>query len=272
MEHDVIDPHYEVLALRYASTAPDRGRRENFLPGMDLHDGPMPLDYYVWAIRGAGRTIVVDTGFGREAAERRKRWLLHDPVDLLAAVGIVAADVTDVVLTHLHYDHAGGISSFPNALFHLQESEMSYATGRNMCHACLSAPFDAEDVMRTVGLLFAGRLRFHNGDAALYPGISLHWVGGHSGGLQAVRVATRRGPLVLASDAFHFTENRLRRAPFPIVFNVGDMLQGFLRCESLAEGREDLLIPGHDPDVLRRWPRALADHPDIVRLDLAPDA
>lgn len=267
---DALTPFYEVLALRYATTALDRPRRENFFPGMDLHDGVMPLDYFIWVIRGDGRTVVVDTGFGEAQALKRGRRLLHDPVALLAQAGIRAADVSDVILTHLHYDHAGGLSSFPKATFHLQDDEMRFATGRQMCHACMSAPFECTDVVETVKLVFDGRVRFHDGDATLLPGIELFRVGGHSGGLQVVRVATRRGGLVLASDAFHFNENRLRRAPFPIVHHVGEMLEGFARCEALAGGREDLLIPGHDPDVTRRWPRWRADVADIIRLDAEP--
>jgi glyoxylase-like metal-dependent hydrolase (beta-lactamase superfamily II) len=141
-----------------------------------------------------------------------------------------------------------------------------------MCHACLSAPFNVEDVVDAVRLVHGGRMTFHDGDAEFAPGITLHRIGGHTGGLQVVRVITERGPLVLASDAFHFSENRTRRAPFPLVFHVGDMLEGFARCEALAGGDPDLLIPGHDPEVRRRWPALDAREPDILRLDLAPIA
>lgn len=261
---------YEVYALRYATMSPDRPRRDNFLPGMDLHDGSMPLDYYIWAIRGEDRDIVVDTGFGAEQAAKRGRILLETPANLLAQIGIDAATVKTVVLTHLHYDHAGLMDAFPAAQFHMQDAEMSYATGRHMCHACLSAPFHVEDVVGAVRLVHDGRVTFHDGDATLAPGITLHRIGGHTGGLQVVRVNTRRGPLVLASDAFHFSENRLRRAPFPLVYHVGEMLEGFRRCEELAGGQEDLLIPGHDPDVRLRWPPVDGGTADIVRVDLPP--
>jgi glyoxylase-like metal-dependent hydrolase (beta-lactamase superfamily II) len=267
---DAVDPTYEVLALRYATTDPGRPRRENFMPGMDLHDGPMPLDYYIWVIRGPGRVVVVDTGFGEVAAKERGRTLRHDPVALLDRIGVDAVTVSDVILTHLHYDHAGSLDAFPVATFHLQDEEMRYATGRPMCHACLRAPFNVRDVLEAVGLVHSGRVRFHDGSATLFPGISVHRVGGHTGGLQVVRVATGRGPLVLASDAFHFSENRRRRAPFPLVYHVGEMLEGYRICEELADGREDLLIPGHDPDVRERWPELIPGFADIVRLDLPP--
>ncbi len=265
-------PDYQVLALRYATTGPKRARRENFFPGMDLHDGSMPLDYYLWAIRGGGREIVVDTGFGPEAAARRGRKLLHDPAALLERVGLGADAVTDVVLTHLHYDHAGRMDAFPNATFHLQDAEMSYATGRYVSHPVIRVPFEVDDVARAVRLVYAGRVQFHDGDATLCPGVSLHRVGGHSAGLQVVRIQTPRGPLVLASDAFHFSENRRRRAPFPIVLHLGEMLEGYRRCEELAGGDPDLLIPGHDPEVLARWPVLDPDLPDVVRVDLPPIA
>ncbi|PXW54188.1 glyoxylase-like metal-dependent hydrolase (beta-lactamase superfamily II) [Chelatococcus asaccharovorans] len=263
--------HYEVFAFRYATTGPQRRGAENFIaPPADLHDMSMPLDYYIWAIRGAGRTVVVDTGFGVEAAARRGRQLLHDPVDLLRIAGIEAETVQDVVLTHMHYDHAGRLDAFPSATFHLQEREMSFATGKYVCHAHIRAPFDVDDVTAAVRLVYGGRMRFHNGDATLLPGITLHRIGGHSDGLQVVRVETLRGPLVLASDAFHFSQNRLRREPFPIVLHIGDMLEGHRMCEQLAGFDESLLIPGHDPDVLRRWPALTPACRDIVRIDVAP--
>jgi len=263
-------PGFRVLALRYATTGPGRSRHENFVSQVDLHDAPMPMDYFIWAIQSETKTIVVDTGFGARAAGRRNRVLLHEPKEILAMAGIDAASVEDVVLTHLHYDHAGGLAAFPKAVFHIQDAEMAYATGRYVAHDWLRAPFDEEDVVDAVRLLYRRRLRFHAGDSVLVPGVTLHLIGGHSGGLQVVRVQTARGPLVLASDAFHFTENRVRRIPFPIVFNAGEMLEGQARCEQLADNREDLLVPGHDPEVLLRWPSLRPDTPDIVRLDLPP--
>src|ERR1017187_4954298 len=98
---------YEVFALRYA-THTQRQATENFL-FHELHDGPMPLDFYLWVIRGEGRTIVVDTGFDRDMAKKRGRQLLHDPDVALANIGVDVSTVEDVVITHMHYDHAGNL-------------------------------------------------------------------------------------------------------------------------------------------------------------------
>jgi glyoxylase-like metal-dependent hydrolase (beta-lactamase superfamily II) len=260
------EPVYQVFALRYGTSGP-RERRENFIFA-DAHEAGVPLDYYVWVIRDEHRTIVVDTGFNAESAGRRGRRMVTEPVVLLKALGVDAAAVSDVVITHLHYDHAGNLGVFAKARFHMQDDEMAYATGRHMAHACLVQPFDVEDVVAAVRHVHAGRVCFHKGSEEIAPGVELHRIGGHTGGLQIVRVRTAGGWLVLASDALHFAENRLSRNPFPLVFHVGEMMEGFRLCERLADG-EDRIIPGHDPAVLAKWPR-VNGHADIVRVDLDP--
>ena len=244
-------PDYEIYAVRYATV--ERRARENFIFA-DAHDGPMSMDYFVWAIVGKDASFVVDTGFDAEAARQRKRKLLICPGDGLEAIGIERERVTDVIITHLHYDHAGNLGLFPNAVFHLQDEEMAYATGRHMCHHVLNHAFNVEDVVQMVRRVYAGRVRFHRGDAELAPGVTVHRVGGHTAGLQVVRVHTARGWVVLASDASHYYANMRRRSPFPIVFNVGEMLEAYRTVERLADS-PDHIIPGHDPEVLAIYPR-----------------
>jgi glyoxylase-like metal-dependent hydrolase (beta-lactamase superfamily II) len=258
------EQEYELFAIRYATR--DARRSEHFIGG-DPHDGPMPLDYFVWLIRGNGREIVVDTGFSAAVAAKRGRDHLRCPAETLSLLGVDAQKVPDVVVTHLHYDHVGNFDLFPAATLHLQELEMRYATGRYMCSECFRGAFDVEDVVGMVRRVYEGRVRFHDGDTQLAPGISLHLVGGHTMGLQIVRIATRRGWLVLASDASHFYANMEEARPFPIVWSVADMLDGYERMRTLAASREHI-IPGHDPLVMERYPapeRALQGV--VARLD-----
>jgi glyoxylase-like metal-dependent hydrolase (beta-lactamase superfamily II) len=258
------EPQYEVYALKYAHHA--RRASENFIGG-DPHDGPMPLDYFVWLVRGEGREIVVDTGFSAAMAAKRGREHLRCPAESLQLLGVDAKRVKDVVITHLHYDHVGNFERFPAATLHLQELEMRYATGRYMCSECFRGAFEAEDVVGVVRRVYQGRVRFHDGDSELAPGISLHLVGGHTMGLQVVRIATRRGALLLASDASHFYANMEQARPFPIVWSVADMLDGYGRMRALAESPAHI-IPGHDPLVLERYPAPEAALKGVVaRLD-----
>ena len=259
-------PDYQVHAVRYATV--ERRAVDNFLM-RDAHDGLMPLDFFFWVIRGGDRVVVVDTGFSAHSARRRNRSLICSPAEGLAALGVDAAGVPDVVLTHLHFDHAGNTDAFPSATFHLQDAEMRFATGRCMCHHALNHFFEVEDVTELVRKVYAGRVAFHDGEEEIAPGISLHKVGGHTEGLQVVRVHTARGWIVLASDAAHYYRNMDDRNPFPGILDVGQMLEGYRTIERLADSRAHI-IPGHDPEVRRRYPVTRHGAIEIAALHAAP--
>ena len=261
---------WEVYALRYGTQA--RIASANFIQPPDPHDAPMPLDFFVWLLRSGTRQIVVDTGFRGEGELPRNRRIIRNVETALAQMKCDAARVHDVIITHLHYDHAGNLDLFPAAQFHLQDREMNFASGRNMCVACLRHAFDVEDVVKMLRAVYADRVRFHDGDAQIAPGVSVHHVGGHTDGLQMVRVQTARGPVVLASDAAHFYANYEKGVPFPIVYNVGDMARGWSRALELADGDVTRVIPGHDPDVRTHFPAVAGSNGETVALHLAPRA
>ncbi len=185
-------------------------------------------------------------------------------------MGIDAAQVQDVIITHMHYDHAGNLELFPNARFHVQDAEMEYVTGRAMTHPSLRHSFHLDDVVEMVRMVYGDRVVFHNGDDTLVPGIGLHHVPGHTRGLQSVSVATKRGLIVLASDAAHYYENVHDELPFSTVENIFQMLEGYRKVKRLA-GAPERLVPGHDPLVLERYPAPSEELKGIVAaLDEAP--
>ncbi|MES3001472.1 MAG: N-acyl homoserine lactonase family protein [Pseudomonadota bacterium] len=258
---------YRVFAIRYAHY--DRRSGANFLGG-DPHDVPKPLDFFVWAIVSDTRAFLVDTGFDEKVGARRGRSIIRPVEEGLKAVGIDTNAVEDVILTHMHYDHAGNNDLFPRARYHVQDREMAYCTGRCMCHPAIGRHFEPDDVASMVQKTFAGRVQFHDRNSCITPGLSLHHVGGHTQGMQVVRVHTRQGWMVLASDASHFYANMEQRRPYPGVDNVAEMIEGFSRLYSLADAPQ-FVIPGHDPDVLKRFAAASADQEGwIARLDTAP--
>jgi glyoxylase-like metal-dependent hydrolase (beta-lactamase superfamily II) len=262
-------PEYEVYALRYATR---EGRRSNMFVGGDAHDGPMPMDYYTWVAVGRNGAFVIDTGFTAEMAKERQRTFLRCPVESLALLGLDAGDIRDVILTHMHYDHVGNFDKFTEARFHLQEREMAYATGKYMRHACLGHSYHVEDVVGMVRLNFKGRVEMHAGEIEVAPGITLHPTHGHSDGLQSVRIHTRRGWLVLASDATHYYENMATNRPYATAFHIGQMLDAYRTLERLAQTPRHI-IPGHDPYVMKEFPAPKPALEGIaVRLDLEPIA
>ncbi len=175
-----------------------------------------------------------------------------------------------MVITHLHYDHAGNLPLFANARFHLQDQETAFATGRCMCHDLMRHGYSADDVSGMVRHVFDRRVEFHDGSACLAPGLEFHHIGGHTRGLQVVRVMTRRGWVVLASDASHFYAHMDGDRAFPIIDSLADMLEGYKTLRALAASPAHVL-PGHDPLVLEHYPALSAELTGwIARLDVEP--
>jgi glyoxylase-like metal-dependent hydrolase (beta-lactamase superfamily II) len=232
----------------------------------------MPLDYYVWVVRNKDDFFLIDTGFAEDMAIKRHRTLHRTPMEALSLIGITPERIKDIVITHLHNDHIGTFDAYPNARFHLQDSEVEFATGRHMACVLHSRPYEVDHVAGVVRLVYKDRVVFHNGDGVIAPGLSVHRVGGHTAGMQVVRVHTARGWVVLASDASHFYEHFVTRRFFPLVFHVGEVMQGYQLLHTLAES-QDHIIPGHDPLVMDLYPTCSKALENIaVRLDLPPKA
>jgi glyoxylase-like metal-dependent hydrolase (beta-lactamase superfamily II) len=261
---------WEIYAIRYAHHA--RLARENFIGGDPHEDSPMPLDYFVWALRSSYDCYVIDTGFGEAQAKLRKRTLLKSPAEGLRAIGIEPNNVRRAITTHLHYDHCGNYDLLPQATYVLQEREMQYATGRLMRHDFFRHAFDEEGVVAMVRNVYAQRVQWVNGDEEIDDGISVHLAGGHSQGLQAVRVQTRRGAVVVASDTAHLYEHLRRNLAFTVTGSIADTLESYAKLRKLAspanDAEDDHIIPGHDPEVMRRYPAAAPELEGwVARLD-----
>ena len=138
--------------------------------GGDPHHSGLAMDYFVWVARNELHTVVMDTGFDQAAARERGRQLLLEPGEGLRRLGVDCAEVRHVIITHLHYDHAGNLPLFPRARFHLQDREMAFATGRHMAHPFFAHAYELEGVLSVVRLAYGARVQFHDGDAEIVPG------------------------------------------------------------------------------------------------------
>ena len=258
---------YGLFAIKYATH--ERTQKFNFVDPPDPHES-MPIDYFVWAAVSPERAFVIDMGFTAEVAEKRGRTHLRCPADALGLIGIDAKTVKDVIVTHFHYDHIGNFDKFPEANFHLQDREMAFATGRHMLESRHGASMNVDAVVDMVRGVYGKRVVFHDGDVDLAPGISLFHIGGHTDGLQAVRVKTKRGFVMVASDACHLYANMETENPFPVLFIKEDVLAGYGRLKELADS-PDHIVPGHDPAVMDRYPAVSEALEGIaIRLDVNP--
>ena len=240
--------HYRIYAVRYGHRdhvpAWEAFHKEHAAP----HGG---MDYFVWAITDGTRTVVVDTGYGEAEGVRRGRQFLRSPDLGLAELGISAAHVDNVVLTHFHYDHIGGQALFPRATFWVQEEEMRFYTGPSATRPAFRGSIHLPDVVALVTNHYDGRVRFSDDDAEVVPGVRVHKVGGHTAGMQIVSVATSRGTAVLTSDASHYYANMDEGNAFNTFMDLAAVYRGYDRIRALASS-PDLILVGHDPQVMHR--------------------
>ncbi|MEQ1899270.1 MAG: N-acyl homoserine lactonase family protein [Devosia sp.] len=260
-------PEYEVFALRYGARS-DWTRGKSYLNDADP-GAPDVIEYFLWIIRNADRTIVVDTGFDAETAIRLGRKPFPDPATLLGQFGIDSLKVETLIVTHMHFDHIGALPSFPAARLHAQAADMEWATGPMMKYAFLRFPYDSTHVDQMVAAASAGRVQLHDGDSTIAPGITLHRIDGHATGLQAVRVNTRRGNVVLASDSAAFIEQFLDYRVSPAVVDAVAMLKGYDRLRELAPSL-DHIITGHDPLTSLIYPHVPALASAVLKLHEEP--
>lgn len=243
---------YEVYAVKYGEWVGTRGTYFYGSSG-DPHNAPVPIDYFVWLLRGPAGDVIIDLGFRQESGTKRGRTHLRDPADGLRLLDVDCDTVQTVVLSHFHYDHIGDISPFPAAKFVVQDSEMAFWTGRYAARREFRHSVEPVDVLALVQANFDRRLQWVDGEEELVPGITVHHVGGHTAGMQSVRVQTATGTVVLAIDAAHFYENLERDAPFNTMYSLAGMYGALDKLRALA-GRGGIVVPGHDPQLLERFP------------------
>ena len=245
-------PRYEIYAVRYA-TLPD-------FPIAELVSGADParkldIAMMVWLVRGNGHNILVDSGFYHERFF--KDWKVKDfvkPSDALGPIGLRPEDVTDIVITHMHWDHADGIDLFPNARVWIQKDELEYYAGEAWQSKDASDGIDADDVLTVVRLNTRGKVGLVHGDAQeILPGITCYTGGRHTYASQYVGVNTGAGTVVLASDNMYLYENLQKHVPIAATLDAASNLRAQDRMRQLAATLE-LIIPGHDPAVMSKFP------------------
>jgi glyoxylase-like metal-dependent hydrolase (beta-lactamase superfamily II) len=245
-------PQYEVYAIRYA-TIPDFPVAQ-LVAGAD-RSRKLDIAMMVWLVRGAGRNILVDSGFYREQFFRQ--WHVTDfvkPSEALAAVGLKPEDITDVIITHMHWDHADGMDLFPKARIWLQKDELQYYAGEAWQSPRTHGGIDPDDVLAVVKLNMQGRVGLVNGDAQeIIPGVTCYIGGKHTYASQYVGVNTAAGTVVLASDNMYLYENLDKHVPIAATLDAASNLRAQDRMKQLAASPR-LIIPGHDPAVLKNFP------------------
>jgi glyoxylase-like metal-dependent hydrolase (beta-lactamase superfamily II) len=246
-------PNYSIQAIRY-STAPNVPVDELVVGGPK--DQKVDIAMVVWLIRGGGHTILFDSGFHRDT--HLKEFPMKDylrPDEAVKLAGVQPADVTDIVISHAHWDHMGGLDLFPKAQVWIQKDEYRYYTMNAWQPGGDHGGIDREDVEQLLKLNTEGRVHLINGDnVEILPGIRAYTGSRHTYASQYLRV-DGNPPYVLASDNVYFYLNlsaHLASATFSDADHAANIAQQS-RMIQLA-GSPDRVIPGHDLLQFQKFP------------------
>ena len=247
-------PAYEVYAVRFATV--DSYPTRFLVAGADSNRRT-PLAFTVWLMRGGGRTVLMDAGFYRDKfIQRWKPVGFMKPSDALAPLGVKPSDVTDIVISHVHWDHLDGADLFPRARIWLQRAEYEHYT--NDTGAVLDRAIDVDDAKMLAKLKAAGRVQLIPGDSTeIIPGITVFTGGKHTFASEFATVRTalaggRVGTTVLASDNAYLYENLEGHRPITQSLDTLSNLRAQDRMSRLAS-EPRLIVPGHDVAVFVRF-------------------
>lgn len=251
---------YEIYAIRYATL------KDFSVAGLVAGADPsrkMDIAMMFWVIKGDGRSVLLDCGFYREQFMRQ--WHPSDyekPSVAVQRIGLQPEDITDVIISHIHWDHADGFDLFPKAKIWIQKDEPQYYAGEAwQGHRRTAA--DPEDILGLVKLNTEGRVGLVNGDAQeMLPGITCYTGGKHTFQSQFVGVNTAAGIVVLASDNVYLNENLEKHVPIAATLDAKSNLKAQDRMRELA-GDPRWIITGHDPAVMKNFPETA---PGVVKI------
>jgi len=244
-------PQYEIYAIKFAGPMTSSGA---FVMWMKDWNEVVKRNYYLWCLKGPETTIIVDTGVSPLMARERKLAGYVTPSEVLRRIDVDADKVQHVIMTHIHWDHAGGLSLFPNARVYIQEDEYQFWMKDPIAKR---PPFGLywDEMLKTdiETIDKEGRLTLINGDHKILPDIECLLAPGHSIALQVVAVNTAKGTAILGSDCAHFFKNYQQDWPSALIIDMVAWMRSYDKLKSKVSSSE-LLFPGHDPLMSQNYP------------------
>jgi glyoxylase-like metal-dependent hydrolase (beta-lactamase superfamily II) len=217
----------------------------------------LEIPVMVWLLKGTnGRNVLIDAGFYRQ--KFLDQWKPRDyrtPAAAVEAAGVAPEAITDVIISHAHWDHVDGADLFPKATIWIQRDEYRYYTGEAWHARNTHGGVDADDMAALLKINTQGRLRFVEGDdQEILPGIRAYTGGRHTWASQFVSARLTSGTAVFTSDNVYLYENLEKRAAIAQTFDAASNLKAQDRVRALASNPR-LIVPGHDPAVFERFER-----------------
>ena len=249
--------NYDVYALKFASMGYATPISRWVLDGPN--DDSVNIVFMIWLIKGNnGRNILVDAGFLNDLEGARELGITNyiRPDSMLLRVNLQSKDITDIILSHPHWDHIDGIDLFPNARIWIQKEDFNYFVGTAWQKNGNSGGFDKRDIRKLIDLNLAGKLTLIDGDdKEIIPGIKVYTGSRHTFNSQYVLVKTATDKTILASDNIwiYYNLEHLRSAPLYGTFDTTAYVRSMQRMQTLVSDKR-YIIPGHDPNVFSMFP------------------
>ena len=247
---------YEVYALKFASSSPpwpisnwvDKGPK----------DDSVQIDFMIWLIKGNGKTILVDAGFLNDIPDAKEFDIVSyiRPDSTLQKLGLKPTDITDIILSHPHWDHIDGLDLFPNAQVWMQQDDFYYYVGAAWQKGGFAGGFNKRDVRKLIDKNLAGKLTLVNGDnQEIIPGIKVFTGSKHTFNSQYVLVETGTNKVILASDNIwvYYSLEHMLPAAAGGTYDPAGYVNAMKRMKTLVTNSR-YIIPGHDGKIFSNFP------------------
>jgi glyoxylase-like metal-dependent hydrolase (beta-lactamase superfamily II) len=251
---------YKVYAIKFAGSALPFSAAD-WAKGAPQTDS-IKFNFMVWLIKGNGRNILVDAGFLNDIDDAKEFKVIDyiRPDSALSMLGLRAGDVTDIILSHPHWDHIDGVRLFSNARVWIQKDDFNYFVGAAWQKGEGSGGFNKRDVRMMVDLNLAGKVTLVDGDnKEVIPGIKVFTGSRHTFNSEYVLVNTGNNKVILASDNIwiYYSLDHMVPASDGGTLDPAGYVKAMQRMKAMI-GNVKYIIPGHDAQVFSKFPAVAA--------------
>ncbi|WP_437773589.1 N-acyl homoserine lactonase family protein [Arthrobacter sp. KNU40] len=211
-------------------------------------DGPRPIVFFAWLIVQSDKLVLFDTGASSAVASERRLTYMGSVADGVRELGFDPSEIDTVVVSHLHYDHSGGLPDFPSARIAIHPKEVEFWTGPNLAREQFNSIVELDDIVFLVRAIRSGRVDFVSEGFEITPEIMVRHLPGHSVGQIGLQIGGVGG-LLLVADAAHYYSEVFSNRPFTVFSDLPAMYDTYDRIRTLTGGARSSLVPGHDPQV-----------------------
>jgi glyoxylase-like metal-dependent hydrolase (beta-lactamase superfamily II) len=217
------------------------------------------IDFMVWLIRGNGKNILVDAGFLSDIPDAKDFKVVDyiRPDSALQKLGLKAGDITDIILSHPHWDHIDGVGLFPNAHIWIQKEDFNYFVSTAWQKGRDNGGYAKRDVRMMIDKNLDGKVTLVDGDdKEILPGIRVFTGSRHTWNSQYVLVNTGTNKVVIASDNIwvYYSLKHMVPASDGGTLDPAGYVKAMQRMKTMVSD-EKYIIPGHDAQVLSLFPK-----------------